>query len=277
MLLNLDNTRLRTLIPNIIHEVEEETPLYEKLQPWLETARLWLETEVLGSYNPTDYIYTLSEKIIVYKAFALAVPSLDLTLSPSGFAVINTDGGAPASKERVERLIASLETFVDANIEVLLFSIHKLPEWAESPIGQWFRATFIPEFAPVSRFRRDKNLLTTYKEMRDIAIRFEQQVAESYLGFKFLEHLRSFYPKLENPGIRSIYFDIRNAELRYISFHLRDQKAKCPLEHEIWHLARPIIAQLNYYPELKARWEDEMGETLKVEQFKNTVKGGYFF
>jgi hypothetical protein len=275
--LNLDNTRLRTLIPNIIHEVEGETPLYEKMLPWLTSARLWLEQNVLADFQPEGELRTLAEKIIVYKAFSEAVPSLDVTLSPAGFAVINTDGRAPASKERVERLVASLDSFVDANLAALVLELHKFSAWTSSYGGQWFRATFIPHLGYVPQFRRDKDILTTYRAMRDLALRFEQELSESYLGESFLSDLRSVFPAFEGDGGKDIYEMIVNAELRYISFHLCDQKAKCPDGHEVWHLARPIIAQLNYWPELKAKWEQEMGEKIKVTPFKNTVRGGFFF
>lgn len=277
MILNLDNSRLRTLIPNVIHEVEGETPLYEKMLPWLTSARMWLEQNILADFQPEGQLCALAEKIIVYKAFSEAIPSLDVTLSPAGFAVINTDGRAPASKERVERLVASLRSFVDANLAALLLELHKFPAWASSSAGQWFRATFIPNLDHVPQFRRGTDLMTTHRAMRALAMRFEQELAESYLGESFLSAMRSSYPDFGMSGSKEIHEMIVTAELRYISFHLTDHTAKCPDGHEVWHLARPIIAQLNYWPELKDSWQQEMGERIKVKPFKNTVKGGFFF
>lgn len=277
MELNLDNTRLRTLIPNIIHEVEDETTLFDKIYPWLETARIWLETEILGQYQPQGELRTLAEKIIVYKAFADAIPSLDVTLSPAGFAVISTEGLAPASKERIERLIASLNSFVDANIISIVYELLKHTEWISSPIGQMFRSTFIPHLGDTPRFRRDMDLLDTYKSMREIALDFEAKLAEQYLGNEFLSEIRSAYPDFDEAGTKDIYEKIRTAELCYISFRLRSPESKLPDPSRIWRLVRPILARLDYWPELKARWQEEMGETLNVEPFKNTVKGGYYF
>lgn len=277
MNLNLDNNRLRELIPNIIHEVEGETPLYDKLQPWLSSARNWLERYFLGDFEPQGELYSLAEKILVFKAFAEAVPSLDVALSPAGFAVINTDGRAPASKERIERLVASLNSYVDANAAALLYELHKCPKWVDSSNGRWFLATFIPHFGDVPGFRREQDMIGTYLTMRNLALRFEQELAESYLGHNFLSLLRSSFPTFEDKGSRDIYDMIHAAELRYISFHVSDHKAECPDGHEIWHLARPIIAQLNYWPELKDAWEQEMDDKLQVKPFKNTVKGGFYF
>ena len=277
MKLTLDNDRLRTLIPNIIHEVEGETPLYEKLLPWLSSATIWMEQNILSDYQPEGAIYSLAEKIIVYKAFADALPSLDVTLSPAGFAVINTDGRAPASKERVERLILSLNTFVDANLAVLIRELHHSPEWAGSSIGRWFRATFMPDFDFVTHFRIRPDFLSIYKAMRAVALTFEQKLSELYLGHDFLASLRSSYPKFENEGEAGIFDMIQSAELKYLNVHISDKEPVCPTPHEIWYLARPIIAQLNYWPELKEKWLSEMGEKIQVKPFKNSVKGGFYF
>ena len=277
MNLTLDNDRLRSLIPNVIHEVEGETSLYDKLQPWISFARFWVERYFLGNMQPEGEIYELAEKIIVHKAFAEAIPSLDVLLSPAGFAVINTDGRAPASKERVERLIASLNSSVDNYATALLEKLHRNREWVNSDTGQWFLASFIPTLCDVPKFRREQDLIGTYLNMRNIALAFEQELAELYIGHRFLSALRSSFPNFEDDGSSDIYEMIHAAELRYIAFHLRDTKAKCPVGHEVWHMAQPIIAKLSCWPDLKEKWEAEMGDKFKVQPFKNTVKGGFFF
>lgn len=277
MTLNLDNIKLRELIPNVVHEVEGETPLYDKILPWIESAKAEMEELYLGSYEPEESLVHFIETIIVRRAFAEAIPSLDLSVSPGGFTVINTEGRAPASKERVERLIASLNSYCDANIPVLIKHLALKEDWRNSPKGQWWLATFIPNLDNVFRFKGDKDLHTAYCQMRDLAIVFEHELAENYLGKNFLSAIRSYYPKTAASDIGEIYQLIVAAELRFIQAHFREQKNPCPNFHEIWHLARPIIAHLDYSPELKEQWTAEMGNVIKVEPFKNKVKGGYFF
>lgn len=145
MILPIDNNRLHELIPGVIHEVEGEAALYEKMLPWLESAATWLDDNFFGpGFVLPSELDELVGKIIVNKAFAEAIPSLDVVLSPAGFAVISTDGRAPASKERIERLVASLDSFVDANVSVLVSKLNKLPQWVGSDMGKWWRASFIP-------------------------------------------------------------------------------------------------------------------------------------
>lgn len=277
MKLNLDNDRLRELVPNIIYEVDGETPLYYKILPWIELARQWLETELIGNFQPEGELYSFAEKAIVYKSLADAVPSLDVTLTPAGFAVINTDDRIPASKERIERLIASLYSFADDNIEQLCRSLHRQPEWRQSIVGMRFRSSFISDLGFVRRFRRDKDLLSTYKIVRGIVMPFEQELAEKYLGFGFLRSLYSAYPDFTTPGSREIFAILLADGLKYVGRHIDDKAVSCPDGHEVWHIARPVIARLEHWPRLKEQWAQEMGDKSIVEPFKNTVQGGYFF
>lgn len=277
MILTIDNNRLRELIPGVIHEVDDETTLYDKMLPWLNSAMAWLEDNFIGSGFELPLAFNeLVEKIIVNKAFAEAIPSLDVVLSPAGFAVISTDGRAPASKERIERLVSSLNSYVDANTSLLISKLHLIPLWNVSDIGRWWCATFIPDLSDAFRFRNQNTLLDTYRSMRSHALRFEQKVAELYLGHSTLEAIRNDQFS-SDPNMRSFITMIREAELRYISFHVCDQKSKCPDDHEVWHLIRPIIARLSYFPELQLRWQAEMGHRFNVEPFKNDVRGGFYF
>lgn len=95
MILTIDNRRLRELIPGVIHEVDDEASLYDKMLPWLNSANAWLEDNFIGpGIELPQGFNELVEKILVNKAFAEAIPSLDVVLSPAGFAVISTDGRA---------------------------------------------------------------------------------------------------------------------------------------------------------------------------------------
>lgn len=276
MKVTLTTERLRELIPNVIHEVKGEIPLLDKLYPWLESAERWLIRNTLGAdFNIPESMMSLVERIIVTKAFAEAIPSLDMALSPSGFAVINTDGRAPASKERIERLIAALNSSIDENVEELLQLLLADTDWIITPMGQWWTGTFIPSLSVVHRFRTVSNLLDTYRSMRSHATRFERELAELYIGDELLNNLRGQqFTTSENKEIIKL---IQEAELRYVSFHMRDQKATCPDEHEVWHLIRPVIDRLKYFPELYQQWQSEMGGRFNPEPFKNDIKGGFYF
>lgn len=56
-------------------------------------------------------------RIVAFDAFRSAIPHLDIILTPNGFGIVNNSNIAPASKERVERLINSLLDNLDNEIE----------------------------------------------------------------------------------------------------------------------------------------------------------------
>lgn len=58
---------------------------------------------------PQHPLRPLLVRTLCLRAFASALPQLDLTMTPDGFAVASTDKIAPASKERVQRLALSLD------------------------------------------------------------------------------------------------------------------------------------------------------------------------
>lgn len=279
MVLNLDNAELRKLIPNVIHEVEGEVSLYNKLLPWLESARNWLEMKLLGSsFEPEGEVRKLVLKIIVARAFASAVPSLDLTLSPAGFAVISTEGRAPASKERVARLIESLNSSVDANTVVLRAMLNSVPEWTGSNMGRYFREVCIPDFDGVRAFlRKDADLFGTYRRMHRLAVNFETSLARYFIGEDLLADVHENFPDCSAKALNIVYSAIRDSAFRFIQAHFDDSEVGHPDEHELWHLAEPVIYAIRLSPELHERWQLDMGEVVNRQLFKNTRKGGYWF
>lgn len=280
MELNLDNAELRKLIPNVIHEVEGEDSLFDKLRPWLESELQYLEFSLLGTnFEPEGKVRDLALKVIVSRAFAGAVPSLDLTLSPAGFAVINTEGRAPASKERVARLIDALNSSADANTVVLRSVLNAVPEWVGSKMGRIFRTVCIPDFDDVRSFVRDgRGLFETFSRMRQLAKYFEAELARRFLGADLLEDVHDNFPGGADAELNLLYSAIRDSDFRYIDAHFDARKIGHPDEHELWHLAEPVLYALRCScPSLRERWEEEMGDTVKGRPFKNTKKGGFWF
>lgn len=92
----LDRETISRYIPNKLAEVDGEAPLSEKLDTYIASAKMWLENEFLG---PEDFLSDshndLALKILVAKAFADAVPSLDLVVTPTGMAVIKSEDRPP--------------------------------------------------------------------------------------------------------------------------------------------------------------------------------------
>lgn len=145
---------LRQFIPNAFATVTGETPFFDKLRQHLSVAESWLEYYIvspavlstIAGYADDNEMKVLARSIVAADAFARAVPSLDLVLTPNGFGIVSTQNVAPASKERVERLIRSLSDVRDAFLERLLPMLAGVPQWVGSSCGRFFAASLFPHF-----------------------------------------------------------------------------------------------------------------------------------
>lgn len=259
----LNTTPLRRYIPNIIAEVDGEPSLSERLDPFINTAKLWLEHYYLGPENFLSEAHNeLAIKIVVAKAFASAIPSLDVVVTPTGFGIISTSEMAPASKERIERLIESLNSYVEANISVLVDICCQYELWRTSPLGAYFCSTL---FRPcdIALLPADKPL--SFEELQSQALQMEQSIAEEYLGRSLMGLLRDDYHS--GNDCRTIAL-LRVAELSAISQGLPLPGPKKMLS---------ILHELKQNPRYKEKWDLEMGKTFSNTGFKNDIKGGFYF
>ena len=135
-----DNNVLLQFVPNVLKSVQGETLLFDKIAQHLEVAEAWLTTTFLSeavltelpTHNANNKLLHYARMAVVAEAMLHAVPQLDLVLTPNGFGVVSNTNIAPASKERVERLLLSLEKMRDDTTSVLLPLLTQETAWATS-------------------------------------------------------------------------------------------------------------------------------------------------
>lgn len=193
MLIQSD-TELRRYIPNVLNTVDGEPSLYDKLQPFLEAAERWvaatftgqnLLTEI-GKLSDSDPWHKLICSLIANHTFFHVVPSLDLILTPNGFGIVNNSNVAPASKERVERLVASLEEQRDNYIDTLLRSLPSLSvgseTWLDTPQSKFFAATLFPDFTACEKTATTLHRWSQYLSLRQQLMTIEADLSEEYFS-----------------------------------------------------------------------------------------------
>ena len=192
------DAQLRKFIPNAFATAQDESPFYDRLLPWLETAERWLFSQFVGD-GYADTFLTLNENepvrltaaaVVVHEAFLRGVPSLDLVLTPNGFGIVSNQNVAPASRDRVARLIASLETSRDNAIEQLVSYLLREEEWYQSTIRQWFTATLFPNIDLANLCGFTEHRWANYLGLRSKAIDVEQRIAEEFVSPEQLAVLR---------------------------------------------------------------------------------------
>ena len=177
-------------MPNVFATAKGETPFFDRLLPWLETAERWLFSQFVGddfadsflSLDENEPIRLTAAAVAVHEAFLRAVPSLDLVLTPNGFGIVSNQNVAPASRDRVARLIASLETSRDDCIEQLIAYLLREEEWYQSAIRQWFTATLFPNIDLANLCGFTEHRWANYLGLRSKTIDVEQRIAEEYIS-----------------------------------------------------------------------------------------------
>lgn len=194
--------QLRLLIPNVLSTVEGEPTLIEKLYPYLETAEQWAidnfvpeaifdEIAAADSFGPNERFRYPLEKLVACHAYMTAIPSLDLILTPNGFGIVSNQNVVPASRERVDALITSLESQRDAAIEALILRLSSRSDWRESPQGQYFAATMFPFLNLCRRLAIREHIWDSYQKLRERLIKIEAVLADTYFSHPQMQVFQS--------------------------------------------------------------------------------------
>lgn len=194
------DAQLHAHIPNIIASVKGETLLIERLSLFLDLAEDWVKTtftsestfNTICGYTDNNNIKILCSRLVVADALRRAIPSLDIVLTPNGFAVVNTSNLAPASKPRVDRLVGSMLAHRDDCIAALLPELPGASKWLASDRADFFGATLFPDFSlieatgPIQGSKWER-----YLELRYQVIDLEASLAEEWFSPELMSALRS--------------------------------------------------------------------------------------
>lgn len=194
------DAQLRSHLPNIIASVKGETPFIERLALFLDLAEDWVKTtftsestfNTICGYTDSNPLKVLTSRLVVADALRRAIPSLDIVLSPNGFAVVNTSNLAPASKPRVDRLIGSMLSHRDDCIAALLPGLVGASKWLTSSQADFFGATLFPDLRIVDAVGGTTgSKWDRYLELRPQVIDLEASLAEEWLSPELMSALRS--------------------------------------------------------------------------------------
>ena len=194
------NEQLTALLPNIAVTVQGEIPLIDKMAPFLSMAEKWV-CDVFTSEPVFDTICSLAEdnslraattQIVAYEAFRRALPHLDVILTPNGFGIVSNTNIAPASKERIARLLDTLLENRDAAISQVLSLVPAETDWLSTEQGKFFAATMFPNLEVTLRFPKpSEGRWMLYLAIREKAIAIEEFIATQYLSVELMDVLRS--------------------------------------------------------------------------------------
>lgn len=231
-----NNEQLTALIPNTLISVKGEMPLFDKLAPFLDLAEAWVKEtftsestyNTICGYTDSNPIRIATARLVVADAMRRAIPSLDLVLTPNGFATVGTQNLVAASKMRVDRLVGSMQTHRDDCIAALLPELPGASRWLNSDQAAFFGATLFPTFEIVNQCPVSNSQSLNwerYLELRPQIIDLEASLAEEWLSPELMsalraENLRGDLPPLRHDVVRQIKAQLI-AYLQKVSFNSR--------------------------------------------------------
>ena len=217
---------LRRYIPNVLQTVKGEVPLFDKLTSFLDIAEEWVALtftsqatfSTIAGYADANIIKTYAAKVVVCEAFKNAVPSLDLILTPNGFGIVSNSNVAPASKERVYRLVDSLEAKRDNAIRLLLSSLPGEPSWMASTQCEYFSATMFPNLNICDYLGVAHQQWKKYQEVRATLLEIEQHIATQFLGQEQLDVFRkeAMSPSSTSSLMKTVIRSLQAAEVQML-------------------------------------------------------------
>ena len=214
------NKILTALIPNVVVTVEGEKPLIEKIDPWLTEAEDWVmmtftghdEMEAIAD-DPASKVWEHMAMLTVTEALRCAIPSLDIVLTPNGFGIVSNQNVAPASKDRIERLINKMAAQRDHFINMLLADLRTRESWRDSDPFKWFTASLIqaPENCVMAVYDRvrDGQQWDLFLQLRERAITIEDAIAEKWISYPVMEQLRMELAIVNNATVHQVALKVR--------------------------------------------------------------------
>ena len=279
------NDQLYSLLPNIMTVVKGERPVIDKIVPFIDASEKWLIDnfcpkeifdDIADRPDPSTAKVTMA-RIVAFDAFRRAIPHLDIILTPNGFGIVNNSNIAPASKERVERLINSLLDNRDNEIESLLSLLPKETGWTSSDQGRFFASTMFPNIDVTTRLPK----VSCGRWEQYLTVRETLQVMEDFFARQYLSKtlLQVFRDEVQTGAYRSpLHIHacniIRAIEIRC----LRTPDPTSAMHFEHYYLT-DIVNSIKQNPDDFAEWH--ASETAKLYEpaiFENKkCDKGYWF
>lgn len=273
-----NDTDLRRYIPNQVVAVKDEASLFDKIAYWLDTAEQW----IFATFCPESVIDAiLADKsysalhaslaaIAAHRALADAIPSLDLVQTVNGFAVVSNQNLAPASRDRVDRLIAAHRSQCDTAISALIPLLATVPQWRDTLQCGFFRSTLFPTPAHIRPIASGATTWERYEELHPAIVAAEDRLAAEYISHNLMQRLRD-----ETLGLSPLSgIDARLCEA--LRAHVADIIQDRPLRDIA---LRDIVDYIRRHPDTFPEWHrSDTARLFSPPVFRNSKQSpGYWF
>lgn len=269
---------LRRFVPQQVVHVKGEASLFDKIAYWLDTAEQWIfdtfcpasVVDAILADNPQSPLRNPLAAVAAHQALADAIPSLDLVQTVNGFAVVSNQNLAPASRDRVDRLIAAHRSQRDTAISALIPLLAAVPQWRDTPQCGFFRSTLFPTPAHIRPLASGAATWERYEELHPAIAAAEDRLAAEYISPELMQRLRD-----EALGLSQLStLDARLCEA--LRAHVADIIQDRPLRDTA---LRDIVDYIRRHPDTFPEWHrSDSARLFSPPVFRNSKESpGYWF
>lgn len=177
----------------------------------------------VGQNDPHEKLRELVGRVISELAYLTSVAESDLQRSEAGFVVQNNDKMSPASLQRVERLIQSLNERINSDCDSLVNYLMKnsvphenephLPyeDWRETPQFEFLTDAFIPTMA-VLRQSTSPLPVQRWTEFYDLQPKMNIALRDTVASYVSIEQIDSLLTAYRNDELN----DVQRKVLRWL-------------------------------------------------------------
>lgn len=260
-----DNNTLLQYIPNVVTAVEGEADLFTKMQSHLQMAEAWMESNIVhyADIAENESAMAFARIVIADDAFRRAVPSLDLILTENGFGIVSNQTVAPASRDRINALIESLQAMEDSAIEELANVLSGTDTTLSGTIFPGFEAQRMQGVTAglFARFQADKPKIQS----------IENDIAKRAISFEVLNELRN------NAYAHSLSANLLVLQANLKRLIIRKMQGSMPLI-EAKDAVRELVDWVRKHPDDFPGWETSDAAKYWTDYtYKNDKDSGGFW
>ncbi len=268
---------------------------FEDIAPFIEEAKIWTEQEFFGrdllsdieAEDANSEAKKVVDSIICLKAYSTAIPFLDVIQTSNGFAVVNNSNQAPASKERVERLLKHVQERLYFHVDNLIVCIEAktnyLDKWRLSSrfenltdLIYWSGIEFlqycgdsVESVANVADAIKHNIPYKDLQRMRSMITGFQYQEISSYISRVYLDDLINKRRLGTLTGEERKLID--NLKI-IVALYIRNNSFKA--EEQLKYIVNRMVTNIDSFPSYK---ESEEYKIKISERYQNQQDDATYF
>lgn len=268
---------------------------FEDIAPFIEEAKIWIEQEFFGrdllstieAEDANSEAKKVVDSIICLKAYSTAIPFLDVVQTANGFAVVNNSNQAPASKERVERLLKHVQERLYFHVDNLIVCIEAktnyLDKWRLSSrfenltdLIYWSGIEFlqycgdsVESVANVADAIKHNIPYKDLQRMRSMITGFQYQEISSYISRVYLDDLINKRRLGTLTGEERKLID--NLKI-IVALYIRNNSFKA--EEQLKYIVNRMVTNIDSFPSYK---ESEEYKIKISERYQNQQDDATYF